>query len=154
MSTPTPNVPLLRKVTEWVEAEGAKSEHDPSRSWFQGVWRGFKVACQGNLLDVVAGGERISADHYRCGTAYCFAGYTMELAEGWQWAKYDDEGNLTDDEVVHVDRPNDVIPVATAARRELGLTTREAADLFTGYNSVATIRAQVDAVLRRAGDRL
>ena len=68
--TPTPNIPLLRKMVEWVEEQAQLTEN---REWYQADW-------------IVAPSEyswlEDEAENW-CGTACCVAG-KVALMDGWK----------------------------------------------------------------------
>lgn len=59
----TVNVPLLRKVVEWVESQELIGPQ-AGREWYQGTWFG------------------IGLEGWSCGTAMCIAG-KLALDDGW-----------------------------------------------------------------------
>lgn len=124
---PEPNIPLLRKVVEWAEAEAAKPLL--GREWNQGNWA-VKLPS--------------------CGTAFCIAGKAVfesipdaELRPGTFIP-------------VHLDLYVDGVLVSWEEKgmEVLGLTEREADALFSGGNDIETVRHYAEWIAQRAGDRL
>ena len=73
MST-EPNIPLLRKAVEWVEAQAALPEID--REWMQSDWLAtphdrarWNFELHGQVAEIVAA---------HCGAAYCVAGWVAQ----------------------------------------------------------------------------
>lgn len=151
MNALEPNVPLLRKAVEWVEAEAAKPEID--REWNQGSWllkpfdrARIMVEEVWGLADVDEVWELAARVAPACGTAYCVAGYVAQLT---------DERFVTDQ---HVNDPDDPradlegdIHCSQVAREALGLTQSQADALFDAFNSAATVRAIAEEI---AGESL
>jgi hypothetical protein len=113
VTTPTPDVPLLRKAVEWVEAEDAKDPADSA--WYQGSW--------------------VTSDPLRsCGTAYCVAGYVGTLVDSRFENSAKNGGWLVDPAWV-----ND-LHVSRVAQDALGLTDHQAEMLFDANNTAEDIR--------------
>lgn len=115
----TVNVPLLRQLVEWVEAETAKPT--TQREWRQGYW-------------MLRQGER----HNWCGTQVCVAGKAALLA-GWEpvfETEFDDETT----KVRNVETGEED-SVADVAARVLGLDDPFGLHpLFEASNSAADVR--------------
>lgn len=135
--TITPNVPYLRKVVEWVEAEAKRTE---DREWYQATW--------------LVPGKEAATDFSQqvdfCDTACCVAG-KVALLEGWTPETYHDnisEGSRFTSNVLKGGEKRHVGHVASDA---LGLTDSEADRLFMASNTVEDIRAIAEEI---AGERL
>lgn len=151
--TSTPDVPLLRKVVEWVEEQNKLPEID--RTWLQRTWR---AASEYYALHLAMTLSNVSPDECRqiastlephCGTAYCAAGYVAHL-----------DGVLSDDctsssYIVmpnHPDADEDgEISISTYAQERLGLTDNQATLMFNGANTAADVRKYAEAA---AGESL
>jgi hypothetical protein len=118
-NTPVPNIPLLRKAVEWVEAEAEKNIKE--REWNQGDWMRRRSAAN-------------EAEGW-CGTACCVAGWVGLQADNAQPEMRD--GEFTDRMVYPSGM---VVHVADYARAALGLTEEQADSLFAGSNTAETIR--------------
>lgn len=135
MNEPIPNLPLLRKVVDWAQAEAAKPDHECA--WDQSVWKSLV--------------ER------PCGTAYCIAGYTAQISGG-VWSQ-DGHGELLiaepgEEGTRKCCNEEHVISPSQRAATLLGLTPNEAGDLFEAENGIADIREIADQIAARAGERL
>lgn len=128
------NVPLLRKVVEWAEAQSVLAES----KWFQGSWfrQEVKLAKQ-DLTDPM------------CGTSMCLAGYAAHL-DGWMPVlESTEDGIYQQANQAHKDG---VFQNYEAIGAELlDLTYGEGERLFAGYNTVVEIREIAEAI---AGERL
>lgn len=135
------NVPLLRKVVEWAEAEASKPL--PIREWEQGAWMILPEAFDEPMEDDQ--GELFFKDP-ECGTCFCIAGKTVELSL--------EEGENMDSSCVESpDGFTESIPMRAA--RELGIP-RDAGPfiisrLFHAENSIADVRRIAEDI---AGERL
>lgn len=110
--SPTPNVPLLRKVVEWVEAEEAKPEEQ--REWYQPSYF-------------------VRRSHFDCETVCCVAG-KIALDEGW--VPRFGIGHLTS-----VCEKDGVVTLASeVARNALGLDEYQSYNLFHGGNTASRVR--------------
>ena len=124
-NAPTPNVPLLRKVVEWVEAEDNKPYMQ--REWLQADWMRRRTT------EEQAKGW--------CGTACCVAGWVgmhsdvaqPQLVHNPRTGEMDYSGMMEypDGLLVHVE---------DYAQHVLGLNDVQAGALFAGGNGPATIR--------------
>lgn len=131
------NIPLLRKVVEWVEEQESLALAD--RRWYQGAWfRKVKDEAIQNINDPM------------CGTAMCVAG-KIAFDDGWipevvvvnstdpyRYAEVATKGGET--------RPIDAI-----AADLLGIDEYDANELFAGDNSARDIRRIAEGI---AGQRL
>jgi len=145
-SEPLPNVPLLRKVREHIEAH--------PEEWRQNDWRTVRD----------------------CGTAYCFAGWACQIdggewildsswIDGGEWVLDSSwiDGGLDsswleprpDDPPGCIDAPCgiDGIRAGARARRILGLTADEADELFCAHNTLYGIDRALAGIYARAGER-
>lgn len=133
------NIPLLRKMVEWVETE----EKLPSvkRTWYQGTW--FRERIPNLVSDVV----NLKEQGY-CGTNMCIAGKIVEDA-GWEFVDPVPNGafkycyGATKDGVFK--------PIREVAGDELGLDREKANQLFQGWNRAPDLRRIAE---RYAGERL
>lgn len=119
------NVPLLRKVVEWVEEQNQMPVSE--REWDQGVWVRVKWT------------QELGQAH-ACGTAYCLAGYVGQMV---------DERFTTEPWVEHED--GSITHVKDVAANALGLTPVQAYWLFRAGNCAATIRTVAEEY---AGEKL
>lgn len=121
-----PNIPLLRKCIEWVEAEAAKPYDE--RLWRQTVW----------------------AVEEDCGTACCIAGYAV-LA-GIPGVTVVPPTILSGNLGLRVHgAPMDWYEAGQAA---LGLDFDEADELFNDYNTAEDLRRIAARIAASVGERL
>lgn len=139
---PVIDVALLRKTLEHIEAH--------QNEWYQGSWR-------------------IPRTTSSCGTAMCFAGWATEIMDGeWisrtgeyvianeadrEWVAGLENGgcDVFGDSMIR-ERPNGrgEIHCSYRARRLLGLSQKQANDLFSGRNDLDDLREIVDRLERAA----
>lgn len=133
MRDPQPNLPLLRKVVEWAEAEAAKT--DGTCMWNQEQW----------------------ATETDCGTAFCIAGYVCDIqhdtkllskrpalvGKGYTYDQVEIDGEVGGPGLW-----------CETAQKDLGLTQMEAENLFSACNSIRRVRRVAQGVAERAGERL
>lgn len=137
MSTPTPNIPLLRKAVEWVEEQDKLPQID--REWNQHDYVSSPAAYAYNMAwfvisdryEILGGRthremtlELAAKLEPHCGTAFCVAGYVAQLLE----PEY-----ITHEHVAGVH-------VSDFAQKKLGLNHDQAEDLFEGSNTAQDIR--------------
>lgn len=134
------NVPLLRKVVEWAEAESKKPEID--REWKQDLWITTPAAKAFSLFRDVCGvtvkATQVKQVAEHCGTAYCIAGYIAQSVD----ARYVSESEV------------DGVDVSRVAARELGIEEDLACargGLFYGSNTIHDIRRIAEEL---AGEKL
>lgn len=110
------NVPLLRKTLEHIEAH--PEEH------IQSTW-----AIRGQLGEFIA---LFEADHLpACGTAFCVAGHAVQFAgHEIEWT-----GESASSCSVQNATSNYSQSIEETAKKELGLSWPQAAELFAGCNS-------------------
>lgn len=124
----TPNVPLLRKAVEWVEAQDALERLGEDSEWYQGSW----------ITTDWSNGQA-------CGTAYCVAGHVGafldERFRDADWAEL--KGEADGDHV-------DYVHVSNFAQHALGLNDAQASDLFSATNSAARVRAVAERIAGEA----
>lgn len=126
------NIPALRKVVEWAEAEAAKPEH--LCEWYQGLFV-MPTSADDPVLSSLPEGSRGTVMARRvtlaldCGTAYCIAG-KVAFDSGRAWT-YSTAGDV--------------------AQEELGLTDSQAVWLFSAGNSIEDVREIAESL---AGERL
>lgn len=121
-----PNVPLLRKVVEWVEWQDQLKE---GKEWYQGTW------FYQNFYE---------ADDRWCDSAMCVAGKVATDA-GWILVGQDLSRSLVTKDGYY---PKAVWDVAAEL---LGLEEETANKLFDGSNDAADIRRIAEEI---AGERL
>lgn len=151
MTTPEPNIPLLRKAVEWVETQDALPEID--REWEQEVYlsppehRAFKMIRLSGLTALDPYTIRPLVDRLapHCGTGYCVAGHIAATID----SRY-----LTTEAV---DYPHGfeylgrAVHSSVVAKEAMGLTGAQAGELFAGGNTARDIRRVAENV---AGERL
>lgn len=128
-----PNVPLLRKVVEWVEWQDKLDQKDPERTWNQLVWAAY--------------GESVEME---CGTAYCVAGMVVQNA-GYKFSMDPDHPFRDAEGCFDPAEPKKIYPISIMAAKILGLAEYEAQDLFQAQNSATDIRRTAELI---AGERL
>ena len=124
MFEPTPNLPLLRKVLEHVDAHPDE--------WTQYTWG-------------------VQTTRSSCGTAFCIAGHAATLA-GMEPVWKTSGDYVAMDSVM--DGDGNTSYVGDAAQRLLGLTPTEGQELFDGGNTRADIQAVAERIAARGGERL
>ena len=132
------NVPLLRKMVEWVEAQDNLA--DSKRRWYQGSW--YKKRIEDAIED--------RNDPY-CNTAMCIAG---KVAANAGWKPVYDASYDSEDLFVYASTATKHGQVETIERigaAELGLDTDDAERLFHGDNDADRIRLIAEEI---AGERL
>ena len=133
------NIPLLRKMVEWVEAESELPLR--KRDWYQGAWtRKWKKLPR--TFEMV--------DEY-CGTNYCVAGKIAHDA-GWVVTdpyEMDEEAPF----YIHLraEKDGEVRLIREIAASELGVPYRDADGLFAGWHSASDLRRVAEEM---AGERL
>lgn len=134
--TPNPNanIPLLRKALEWAEEEAEKPFAESQ--WRQASW----VVGPGRAL-VNPQGEYET----KCGTAYCFAGWTAYATLG------EHEDLRLGGDILDKTTGKRVTHCEDRAIEELGITPAEADALFYADNSIKRLRKIAEAI---AGERL
>ncbi|MGH3498425.1 MAG: hypothetical protein ACRDP1_13270 [Nocardioidaceae bacterium] len=133
-TTPTPDLPLLRKALEWAEAEAAKPEQE--REWNQNYWR---------LNPETAAEAELPAP--ACGTTYCLFGWVCYLA-GEEWVSSASGGHLADG--VHLDG----VDVFTRAADLLGLDSATAGRLSHFANTIDDLRRIGEEIAASVGETL
>ena len=133
--TKTVNTELLDLVVKTIKA-------DPAH-WNQAVFR----TAHTDPVTVVEGEAELTCG---CNTAYCFAGWTVQLGSvnRPRWANsatlYADEHDSAESQA------NGYITAQDRAIHLLGIDTYDAMVLFAGTNSLPRIEAIVDALKKRA----
>ena len=117
--TLTPNIPLLRKMVEWVEEQAQLTEN---REWYQADW----IVAPSEYL-----GLADEAENW-CGTACCVAG-KVALMDGWKPAFF--SGLATT-----VTKDGEYREVKEVAAELLGIPDYGVHPLFDGNNTAADIR--------------
>lgn len=134
---PTPNIPKLRKIYDWIVTQNEiKKAYEGGESTEAPEWHQFAWAR-----------EIYDAEYNVCGTAYCFAGYALAM-EGAFWQKY---------QIGHVGsqctlKDGTVVDVQAEATKDLGLTHEEAGWLFNGTNDLVAIYKILGKIWNRAGE--
>lgn len=124
------NIPLLRKMVEWVEAEDALPKN--VRTWLQGSWMVHEDLRVG-LYDHTP----------HCGTSFCAAGFIAQLVDP----------RFAADEVARNAGwlINGREHASEVAQEALGLTDEQAETMWHAGNSAAMIRQLAEEF---AGERL
>lgn len=118
----TPNIPLLRKVVEWVEEQEGRTE---GREWYQGDW----IALAEELREEE---EELGGEGW-CDTVFCVAG-KVALDAGWKPAE--EWGRVT--------RRGQIRPVDEVAEELLGLSKSH--PLFFSGNTASDIRHIAESI--------
>lgn len=133
MTEPTVNIPLLRKAVEWAEAEAAKPYE--LCEWFQGDWVVTPGARKTHRAWLERKGQPIEGLAAKeCGTCYCIAGYAAQVVDP-HFADTDEVGDTTAREV---------------AQEALGITDRQADQLFAGPNTITDVRRIAESIAGEA----
>ncbi len=131
MTTPTINIPLLRKAVEWVEEQAALPRE--GSAWNQESWMSKPVE---------------ESDGGYCNTAMCIAGAISHWA-GWKpvWVDTQVENRYYADSAIKdgVEKAIEVI-----AADELGLEYGEKDYLFRASNDAASIRSVAERIAGEA----
>lgn len=124
------NADLLRKTMHRVETVNAFTR--------EGV-------VQDAIWDQFEWGRRHIRDGEACGTRFCFAGWAC-IEAGYEivWI---DHPWAPDEQIAWVRYAGRLEEVGTVARRELGLTVDQGAELFGGCNTLADLRSNVAELL-------
>lgn len=160
MTTPTPNIPLLRKAVEFAEASAARQltyeqalgteyegddelyfKSDPNElTWNQSNWSMLKSR-------VVDSTEQATLEH--CGTAYCIAGFVASQEPGYtvelnSTPLNDNSGRFFVDLREYID--GNPFSHSQVAREALGLSVYDADALFSGSNSISEVRTIAEKI--------
>lgn len=156
---PQVNEPLLLKVLDQIEANPG--------THFQGAWAsitadtietlGLQTTELGGLWSPELGRElrrpeiqRIG-DQQSCGTAFCVAGWAVELTRSqdthYYWTGYGTASRL-------VLPTGEMVPIIDQARKELGLTCPEADWMFTATRTRPELHAAAAALIEADQYRL
>lgn len=155
MPKPQVNVPLLRKVYEWVVTQNELPELE--REWVQVRWlstkqdRLYQIWYDEKLEKLGRGSaypsfqvwKALNQDSYECGTAYCFAGYACLINDMLVKNHDDYRTSTTNGE-----------SISRNAIDLLGITDEEGERLFNANNTLEHITCYVSEILERAGERL
>lgn len=124
IADPVPNLPLLRKVLDHIDAH--------PEEWDQSNY-------------VLTEAEQIKQQTGQpgCGTAYCIAGHAVAMTIGsvpsvGLWARQPSNGQSWFE----------------AGQDALNISYYEAVDLFAGHNTRAGVQAAAERIAARAGERL
>ena len=132
MTEPTPNLPLLRKVLDHIDAHPTE--------WLQEIW-GTDHAI------VTSTGEvdfDLTLDVSECHTAFCIAGWAVFL-DGTHKISFQAGGMVVD---------NFHFSAGGVAQQLLGLTDEESGALFHYGNKRADVQAIAKRIAERAGEVL
>jgi len=133
----TPNIALLDLVLKTVETD---QEH-----WDQTTWRTptkAKASACGCIVPKVLPVE--------CDTAFCFAGWAVQLGSE-QTPVWVSEGTLlATEEEQNLPGGCAIISASERAERLLGITTSQANDLFKAGNSLGTLKFLVSRIKESA----
>jgi hypothetical protein len=158
---PTPNIPLLRKVWEWVQSQEELAQLNEEHEWYQSSWIHFdhkefekRFHIEFPLTSSLYDSDGLLSDRYHefwtqfanepnCNTKYCIAGYTAHITPGVYWAN---------DEEITVD--GELRSISEWATEELGITGEEAEELFDSSTDFVTAKAVLTDVFERAGEKL
>ena len=128
-SDPTPNIPLIRKATEWAEEQ---EQLVGLRMWNQDFW--FRT------LDRQLAKQNIHDP--LCESAMCIAGFVVHtlgyIFDFDEASVLDETGYYCASYANHPDGSTGSI--SSIAQRELGINDEQARILFDGPNSAADIR--------------
>lgn len=119
MNTPTPNVPLLREIAEWIRYQvelgtsPSEREFNNTRNPDVPLWNQSEWAYELNPSD----------EH--CGTACCVAGYAA-LAQ----PEVDIKKSLSSDQVIFKDKNREPVSFPEYGQDVLGITFEQAETIF------------------------
>lgn len=116
----TPNIPLLRKMVEWVEEQDRLEEN---REWYQSEW----IVTPSEYPELYDEAENW------CGTACCVAG-KVALMDGWKAADFYSGSATT------VTKDGEYREVREVAAELLGIPDYGGHPLFDGNNTATDIR--------------
>lgn len=146
----TVNVPLLRKVVEWAEAEAAKPRE--ISEWEQSMWESDpheNLFFDPNAVDYIESQNEYVKQAYKksdeCGTCYCIAGYTASITLR--------PGETMRDGRIYLNG-KDVCHSSDRAIEELGLPVDKydfMPQLFDAANTIEDVRRIAEGI---AGERL
>lgn len=131
LEPPVPNLPLLRKVLDHIDAH--------PEEWNQGTW-GENFATYSDP-EAAKRYEEARLGRPLCGTTHCIAGHAVAMTEGIRWVG----ANV---------RPMVDDGWYAAGARVLGLTADEASDLFESDNRREDIQRIAEQIAARAGEVL
>lgn len=124
---PEVNLPLLRKVVDWAEAEAARADEEKCE-WYQDTFR-----------TPAAGIGR------ECGTVYCIAGYVCESDPNWDWRREAVAGHSPG---VHA------MGVLGITDDEAWANDAGQFGLFSGESTIEDVRDAAERIAERAGEKL
>lgn len=156
---PQINEPLLLKVLDQIEANPG--------THFQGAWAsitadtikalGLQTTALGGLRSPELGRDLYRSevqrigDQQSCGTAFCVAGWAVELTRSqdthYCWSSFGTASRL-------VLPSGEMVPIIDQARKELGLTCPEADWMFTAVRTRPELRAAAAALIEADQYRL
>lgn len=128
-NAPAPNVPLMHKVYDHIQAH--------PEEWRQDYFAIDTIS----LVDAEIITQK-QADRNLCGTAFCVAGHAANMVYGMKRIS-----GYTDPFPDHPSRN-----WAHAGQEALGLTYQERTDLFRAGNSLPEIKAIMTRIAARAGE--
>lgn len=130
---PVPNLPLLRKILEKIDAE--------PDSWVQCAWGLEWNSINGRLVN--------RRNRPTCGTAFCIAGHAADMT-GWTTTGWSaGEASSFWENADGQERQVSII-----GREALGLTYIEAELLFNGENNRSRVQYVAESIAERAGEVL
>ncbi len=122
-----PNVPLLRKLVEWVEEQ----ENLVNSQWDQKFW---------------------STRDYDCNTTYCAAGYIAQI-HGWEMIYNQQLGQRIG--AAKAIKNGEIRWIHDIAKEELGLTNDRAGLLFLGTTGMMATASEIRSLCEKfAGEKL
>lgn len=138
-----PNIPMFRKLVEWVEEQDQFDEND--REWRQESW----------LRDTVRGKKSETNFMLQnvnfCGTQVCVAGKAA-LLDGWTPVFTTDEVGVVDSwYTMVVEKDGFRSNLDEVATKALNITYEEASYLFEGDNTAKDVRRIAEEI---CGERL
>lgn len=124
LNTPIPNLPLLRKVLDHIDAH--------PEEWNQAAWM----------------------TETTCGTACCIAGHAIVFDGTHTLTVANDDVLVDGVSMVRGEDGRWHDAAAIVGAKVLGLTEDEAGDLFHGWNGRADVQHFAERIAARAGERL
>lgn len=156
------DIERLRAAVEWAEREAAK----PKGQWHQQSWMQGKLSKAKRALSKIKlpdymqdDPELVALRPIACGSAYCVAGNVCAAEKDafvlpvWSW----DDASIGKEAYAEYVIPkggNELLYVRERARTLLGITEREANDLFAGENSIEDIRRIATRIANKRGEVL
>jgi hypothetical protein len=155
---PQPNVPLIRKLWDWLTEQDELRRRGLPNEWDQGFWiavtDGDNVDSNGNpyfVSDKRLASQilnRVVPRPKNCRTVCCAAGWVVQQIEGVTFRPATGRGI----DYISYQGMSYIVPVLAA--EELGLLPSESSDLFSASNSLEDMETLLNEILERAGERL